>query len=415
LAIATASVIECRNASDGRLIGRLEETLGTGGPHFQPPLLVVTPDGSRVFFGHPARVWTIGASAAAMMLQGSDLGFLVDLTDDGKVALTAPDERELLAIETATGQRIGRIRNSREFSCLTLARDGRSVATGDYEHDVKLWDLTRLEIQPPSWERRGRVRSVAICDDRRVAFVAAENAQELWDTATGEAIGETGKHATARALRRGRPLGDPRPGQEVRAKLEKALGAKKGEMAYPGTVPVGVLAFSRAAGRAVSAPGYLGKYSDMQEAPYDPAGADYPLTLWDLKNTRKPRLLGGHTMPVTCADMTGDGTRALSGSWGRLLRLWDLDTGACLKILRGHRGMVLACALAEDADLAVSGSEDMTVRLWDLVQGKLLFTFAASSAVTACDIARDGSVAIAAEVSGRVHVFSVDRLIGWEP
>lgn len=54
----------------------------------------------------------------------------------------------------------------------------------------------------------------------------------------------------------------------------------------------------------------------------------------------------------------------------------------------------------------------MTVRLWDLVRGKLLFTFAASSAVTACDIARDGSVAIAAEVSGRVHLFSVDGLIG---
>jgi hypothetical protein len=105
-------------------------------------------------------------------------------------------------------------------------------------------------------------------------------------------------------------------------------------MAYPETVPVGVLAFSRAAGRAVSAPGYLEKYSEMEEAPYDPAGADYPLRLWDLKNIRKPRLLRGHTMPVTCADMTG------------------------------------------------------------------------------CDIARDGSVAIAAEASGRVHVFSVDGLIG---
>ncbi len=59
---------------------------------------------------------------------------------------------------------------------------------------------------------------------------------------------------------------------------------------------------------------------------------------------------------------------------------------------------------------AVSGSEDMTLRLWDLAQGKLLFTFAASSAVTACDIARDGSVAIAAEVSGRVHTFVVGGL-----
>lgn len=412
LAIATASAIECRDALDGRLIGRLEETLGGGGPHFQAPLLVTTPDGSRVFFGHPARVWTIGESAAEVLLQNVDVGFIVELTDDGKVALTAPGDRELVAIETATGQPIGRIRNSCQFSCLALARDGRSAATGDYEHDVKLWDLTRLETQPPPWERRGRVRSVAICDDQRVAFVAAENTQELWDTATGQAMDESGKRAFDRALRRGQPIGDPRPGQKVRAKLEKALGVKKEEMAYPGTVPVGVLAFSRAAGRAVSAPDYMAKFADMEEAPYDPAGADYPLKLWDFSNIRKPRLLRGHTMPVTCTDMTGDGTRALSGSCGRLLRLWDLDTGTCLQILRGHRGMVLACALSEDARLAVSGSEDMTVRLWDLVQGKLLFTFAASSAVTACDIARGGSVAIAAEASGRVHLFSVDGLIG---
>ena len=39
------------------------------------------------------------------------------------------------------------------------------------------------------------------------------------------------------------------------------------------------------------------------------------------------------------------------------------------------------CGLSEDARFAVSGSEDMTMRLWDLVQGRLLFTFAASSAV----------------------------------
>jgi hypothetical protein len=44
--------------------------------------------------------------------------------------------------------------------------------------------------------------------------------------------------------------------------------------------------------------------------------------------------------------------------------------------------------------------------------GKLLFSFAASSAITARDIARDGSVAVAAEVSGRGHGFSVEGLIG---
>jgi hypothetical protein len=68
---------------------------------------------------------------------------VVGLSQNGDVTLTAPDERELVAVETATGRQIGRIRNSREFSCLALTRDGHMVATGDYEHDVKLWDLSQ--------------------------------------------------------------------------------------------------------------------------------------------------------------------------------------------------------------------------------------------------------------------------------
>jgi WD40 repeat protein len=409
LAIATASVIECRDAHDGRLIGRLAEVLG-GGRRFQAPPLVITPNGSRVFFGDTARAWTVGEPAARALMENLDAGRVVDLAGDGAVALTAPDEHDLVAIEVATGRQICRIRNSREFSCLALARDGHVVATGDYEHDVKLWDLTRAEQQPPQWQRRGRVRSVALCDDPSLAFVATDDGHEFWNTATGTPIEEQGQFSSGRVFRRGKPLLDPRIWEEVRTRLRKAPGVTKGQREHRLMEPVVVLAFSQAAGRAVTAPRYPGKFADMEE-PSAPtrvrAYGDYPLQLWNLQNLRQPRLLRGHTMPITCATMTEDGTRALTGSWGRLLRLWDLETGVCLQTLHGHRGIVIDCALTEDAQLAISGSEDMTVRLWDLTKGKLLFTFANSSAVTSCDIARDGSVAIAAEVSGRVHLLSV--------
>ncbi|MCL7939987.1 NB-ARC domain-containing protein [Halomonas sp. ATCH28] len=449
LAIATASVIECRDAQDGQPVGRLEEGMGNSELHFQAPPLVLTPNGSRMFFGNPARAWTVSEPEAAPLLETTNAERVVGLTDDGAVALTAPDDHELVAIEVATGRRIGRIWNSREFSCLALACDSRMVATGDYEHDVKLWNFTHAETEPPGWERRDPVRSVAVCDNPSLAFVATDDRHELWDTATSAPLDEQGQLASDRVERRSKPLLDPRIEQKVRAqleeafsvidgtetdrffrhsrpllglwkklraRLEKALGATRDDMTYTvihqTEIPVGVLAFSQTASRAVSAPRYLAKFTDMEETTSDSAdvGGDYPLHLWDLEKIREPRFLRGHRMPITCADMTVDGTRALTGSWGRLLRLWDLDAGVCLKILRGHRGIVFDCSLTEDAQLAVSGSEDMTVRLWELAQGKLLFTFATSSAVISCDIARDGSVAIAAEVSGRVHTFSVDGL-----
>jgi WD40 repeat protein len=412
LAIATASVVECRGDDDGRLIGRIADTAGGGRFHFQPPLLVISPDGTRMFFGSPVRSWTVGDRAAGALMESIEASQVVGLTEDGTVALRAKGDRELVAIDVTTGRRIGRIRNSREISCLAFAPDGRVAASGDFEHDIKLWDLSRGDVQPSAWERRGRVRSVAICDDAGFAFVSSKAGQEMWDTVSGAPLAAQDTPASDRMVRREMPLPETRIEKQVRGRLEQALGVTKGENNYGLEVPVSELAVSLAAGRAVSAPGYLAKFSDMEETPYDPAdiGRDYPLQVWNLENTRELRRLHGHTMAISCVDMTADGTRALTGSHGRLLRLWNLDTGACLHVLRGHRGIVFACAISDDARMAVSGSEDMTVRLWDLVQGKLLFTFAASSAVTACDIARDGTVAIAAEVSGRVHTFAVDGL-----
>jgi hypothetical protein len=43
LAIAIDGVVECRDTQDGRLIGRLEQGLGTTVFHFQGPPLVIVP------------------------------------------------------------------------------------------------------------------------------------------------------------------------------------------------------------------------------------------------------------------------------------------------------------------------------------------------------------------------------------
>lgn len=404
LAIATDGVVECRDIKNGSLIGRVAHRLGGGGLQFQGPPFIITPDGSRVFFGSPLSLWSVGGEAVTL-IESIGAATVVGLSQDGAVTLTAPNGKELVAIETRSGHPIGRVMNSREFSCLVLTCDGRAVATADFEHDVKLWDLTQAAVQP---EQRTAVRFLAVCDDERVAITAFEAAHELWDTQTGKPVQRQKDVASNRIVRRRQPLLESRMERDLRARLEEALGVKEDD-ASSRSQRLGVLAFSLAAGRAVSATRILKKGPDAVEKPYRGGDDGFALEVWDLENLQKLRLLRGHMRWITCADMTADGTRALTGSSGRLLRFWDLDAGACLQVLRGHRGIVFDCAITDDARFAISGSEDMTVRLWDLKEGKLLFTFAASSAVTACDIARDGSVAMAAEISGRVHTFSVER------
>jgi WD40 repeat protein len=409
LAIAVGKDVECRDINNASLIGRVGHELDGGGFHFQGPPLVITTDGSRVIFGNPLSFWAVDGGDVTLM---ENLGAptVVGLSQDGAVALTAPNSKELIAIETTSGRPIGRVRNSREFSCLALTRDGRAVATGDFEHDIKLWDLTHEAMQLPDWEQRGSVRFLAVCDDERLAITISEAEQELWDIRAGKPVQQQKNVVLDRVVRRSQPLLCSRIERDLRARLEKAIGVKTDDFSLYLESPLGVLAFSLAAYRAVSATRVLAKYPDMEEESYTGGDDGFALELWDLEDLRQPLLLRGHMSPITCADMTSDGKYALTGSTGRLLRLWDLDAGACLQVLRGHRGIVFDCAITDDARFAISGSEDMTTRLWDLKQGKLLFTFAASSAVTACDIARSGSMAMAAEISGRVHTFTVEGL-----
>ena len=409
LAIAMDRVVECRDIKNASLIGRVAHELGDGGFQWQGPPLVITPDGSRVIFGNPLSFWTID-SGTVTLSESTGAAPVVGLSEDGAVTLTAPNSNELAAVELTTGHAIGRVKNSREFSCLALTRDGRAAATGDFEHDVKLWDLTRMAMQSPDWEQRGAVRFLAVCDEEQYAITATEAAIEVWDTRTGKPIQQQKDVAPDRAVRRNQPLLDSWMERDVRARLERALGVKMDDVGSHFQRPLGVLAFSLAAGRAISGTRNLAKGSDIEEEPYDGGDHGFALELWDLANVRKPRLLRGHMSPISCADMTADGKHALTGSEGRLLRFWDLDAGACLQVLRGHRGIVFDCAITDDARFAISGSEDMTVRLWDLKKGILLFTFAVSSGVAACDIARSGSLAMAAEISGRVHTFMVEGL-----
>ena len=409
IAIAADLLLECRDSHDGHLVGRVDEQLGSGAVPFQAPPLIMAANGSRVLFGNPPRSWTITGDLVESLMKFGDAPPVVGLSEDGAVAVVAPADSELAAIDTASGQQISSIRNTREFSCAAVTPDGSAAVTADFEHDIKIWDLSRSHPEQPAWQLRGVVGSVAICDEPEIAVVG----DQIWNTSIGRPRAAQEQVAQPRLARRGDRVPERPIVSELQAKLAELVDPV--EEVNRALRPFGVLAISPAADRAVSASLNLAKGMDAEEEPYRGGERGAPLAVWSTRDLRQIRQLWGHMSSITCADITSDGTRALTGSRGRLLRLWNLDTGACLQVLRGHRGIVYDCALTDDARLAVSGSEDMTVRLWDLVQGRLLFTFAASSAVRACDISRNGSVAIGGEISGRVHTFAVVELPGSLP
>ncbi len=100
------------------------------------------------------------------------------------------------------------------------------------------------------------------------------------------------------------------------------------------------------------------------------------------------------------------------------VRLWDLDSGAVVRDIAaadrslahgGHVDTFRCVALGDDGRLGAAGGDDRTLRLWDLASGEELAAFTGESTVTACAVSADGTVLVAGEASGRVHLL---RLAG---
>lgn len=401
---ATEGRLECRRSEDGAVIATADVLHDVWGIQ----MLTVDNAGTRAWSGAPAVEWSIDTRTTHPLLPG--VGKQVAITPDARTALAIADQQsyyyqELVVLDVETKEARGRIRNSREFSCLALADTGGLLVTADFEHDVKVWDLTRVTTNLSDWEIRGPIWDVSICDDGGLALVHSEGAEEVWDTGAGRVVDAVqAEEDAARLVRRGAPVGSTLD-EAQRAEMEGIVD--RADRDPIGRARLGPVAVSHAARRAVTAPPLPGKGPDREEPAELGSRPSRRLWVWDLNDLAAVRRVQGPTGWVTSVSITRDGRRALTGSQGRLLRLWDLDTGSCLQTMRGHRGIVFSCGISDDARLAVSGSEDMTVRLWDLEAGVLLFTFATASAVRSCDISPDGRVAIAGESSGRVHVFSV--------
>ena len=129
--------------------------------------------------------------------------------------------------------------------------------------------------------------------------------------------------------------------------------------------------------------------------------------LWDLPSKRVIRRLSGHLWYVLDVAFSSDGTKAVSAA-GRHAdsfgihdgeaKLWDLATGACLQTFNSHDDLVISVAISPDGSKVLTGSFDHTAKLWDAATGACLFTFIDCIGLdnTAVDFSYDGTKAITA-------------------
>jgi WD40 repeat protein len=94
------------------------------------------------------------------------------------------------------------------------------------------------------------------------------------------------------------------------------------------------------------------------------AGSDGKAVVWDVRSGEIVTELRGHAEWVPRASFSGDGDFVLTVSWDGTARVWDAWTGEVAADLRGHVGLVADGAFSPRGDLIGTAGDDGAVRLW---------------------------------------------------
>lgn len=196
-----------------------------------------------------------------------------------------------------------------EADCLAFTPDGKLLASGGYDKDIRIWDVNTMEEWAVLRGHTARVAALSFATDRLLASSSDDTTVRIWD------IGKA---------------------KQEPIDIKGHVGA------------VAALAFSPTAKKLAC------------------GGADKVVRIWDLTDkTPKATALPAHGNIVTCLAFSSDGNTLATGSADAMVRLFDVATAKPKEpVLKGHVGLVLSVAFSPDGTMLASGGQDKTVRLW---------------------------------------------------
>jgi WD40 repeat protein len=138
------------------------------------------------------------------------------------------------------------------------------------------------------------------------------------------------------------------------------------------------------------------------------ASTDGSLKLWQLPGIA-PKLYP-HTDAVTCAVLSADGSRLVTGCADKVVRLWKLAEGQMERTFAGNTLAVLSVALSADGTQVAAGGADKSLILWTTTDAKEVKKFAnLPAAVQAVAFSPDGKLLAAGLADSSLHVFDLTK------
>jgi eukaryotic-like serine/threonine-protein kinase len=232
----------------------------------------------------------------------------IEFSPDGKLIAVAGENANKEPVvelrDAGAGQLIATLKgHTRYVTYAAFSADGKTLATGSEDRQIKLWDLSARQERLTMKGHNSAVRTVSFSHDgARLVSEGLDDRSRVWDVKTGTQLLEFESHAPAKFSPDGRII---------------ATG-----------------------------------------------GANHLVKLLDAFTGREIRSLRGHSGALRAITFSPDGKRLASAGEDQTIRIWDIETGLELLALKGHTARVSSLAFSRDGQLLGSGGKDSAVRLW---------------------------------------------------
>jgi len=292
------------------------------------------------------------------LLGHGDSVLSVDITPDGKTAITGSNDNTAKIWDLQTGKTIKTLKDhQRSIYSVNITPDAKMAITGSYK-EVCLWDVGTGELLKKLFGHVNNVVGVALSADGSIAITVSEDRTIcLWDVETGDSLKPKERHQGA---------------------VYDLVVENNGKTAITGSSDNTAKIWDLQTGKTIKT------LKDHQRSIYSVnitpdakmaiTGSYKEVCLWDVGTGELLKKLFGHVNNVVGVALSADGSIAITVSEDRTICLWDVETGDSLKPKERHQGAVYDLVVENNGKTAITGSSDNTAKIWDLQTGKTIKT-----------------------------------------